>query len=1564
VVGRSDELRRRRSDLSEQQREVLERRLRGVRSQDLAETSVRVRPDRSVAPLSFAQQRLWFLQQIDPATTAYNESTALRVHGPLDLQALAGAIAEVARRYDVLRGRFLLENGHLRQVISPNVPAGAAPRFEDLRSMPTHEREAEVARRLRAEAHHVFDLSTGPLFRTLILQVAETEFVVAHTAHHIVCDGWSVGVLIRELAALYTAFHYGRPAPPPPTPALQYADYAHWQRQRLQGAVLDELLAYWRGQVLGAPLVLEPPGSHARPEVQTGAGGRYRFVLPRELAAALASTSRQSGATLFMTLLAAFGGLLYRLTGQRDMLIGTPTAGRTTPELERQIGFFVNTLPLRITVDGDMPFSELVGRVREVSLAALNHQELPFERLVEEIQPERSLSRAPVFQVMFAFENFPVASEVLPELTTTHVELDACTAKLDLTLIVSETDDGLFATFEYSRDIFEVATVERLAAQLHRLLEAVAARPTTLVGDLPLMSDPDREALLAVGRGPDRRFAAETVDGLVAAQAERTPDRIAVECGTARLTYRELESRSRACAQRLQQAGVGTGDLVGVAVDRSAEMVAVLLGILKAGAAYLPLDPSFPSDRLRYMVADSGTCVVVTQPGRLEPIGERLRLSLDELVRPGDADVAVGPRPGSPEDLAYVLYTSGSTGRPKGVEITHRAVVNLLCGMREVIEPTADDVLLAITTLSFDIAGLEIFLPLTVGARTVVATRHEAADGMLLAAAVERSHATIVQATPSSWTLLLGTGWRRPGWRPGTILCGGEGLPWELGRALVDQGSRVWNVYGPTETTIWSTAGALEREAVEHGPLVPVGRPIANTYLYILDERLQPAPVGAPGELYIAGAGVARGYRNNPELSARQFVPCPFDPAAPQARMYRTGDRAAYRPDGTVEILGRTDEQVKVRGFRVEPREVEAVLLRHPSVAEAAVVAHASARGAHLSAVIVAGPGQVIDLTSVREHLQRHLPDYMVPKVLAVADDLPRTPNGKLDRREVAARLGERGAERVCGVLVPPRTREEEIIAGIWADLLEEEEVGVHDDFFESGGHSLLAALMVSRIANAFSIEVPVRWVFEAPTVAGLAARTTTAARSPRRHTPVPLRPAATSGPYPLSFAQEGYWVTDRRIPGVPFTVNTALQLTGDLDEAALADSLDLLIRRHPALRTTFAEADGVPVQVVAEPESFSLPLVDLTGAGAEERENLLRQVFTMEVRRPFDLGRGPLIRTTLVKLADDEHALLVATHHIVSDCWSHEVMAREVAALYRARLASTAADLPALPVGYGDYAVWERQLLAEGELEHQSTFWQKRLEGPLDPLDVPLLGASPVEPSYLFTSEAVVLAPETAQALRALARKAGTTTFVVLLAGVKLLLSVLSGKTDIRVSTRTLNRSRVELEGIVGLFVNTVVMRTDLSGDMPFCEAVNRVHRSVMGAYDHQDLPFDHMVRALGADEQAIQARLMEVLFVFQYVPHRAPELPGLAGRDLFAEEGHGEEELILTPARLIVDVTDAPDRMRVAMKADAQVCGGASLRALLGYYARLLDTLARNPDRHLSHVANELAATTAAVL
>ncbi len=1035
-------------------------------------------------PVSHTQQRLWFLRQMDPSSSAYNVVSAIRMEGVLDVSALERAFDDLVQRHESLRTRFFAVDGAPRCGVETE--AQVHLKVVDVSAMAEASRDDQVQRVALETAREPFDLSRCPLLRVTLVRLTPDQHLLCVVVDHIVADGLSLAILFSELETLYRQYLSGKAASLPPLP-VQYIDYVHWQREVLARGALDEHVAYWMQQLRGLPPVLALPTDRPRPRVQTHHGSRRLKLLPDTLVAELRTLARREGVTLYMVMLAAFEILLHRYSGEEDFAVGTAVGARDHPEVERVVGFFANNIVQRANLSGNPTGGELLARVRETALKAYAHQEMPFDLLVERVAPRRDLDHSPLFQVLFVLHSIAAPSPENGDVTSTVHELPLSTARFDLSVDVFDMADGIKVYFEYNTDLFDAATIDRMVDHYANLLGGLAADPQARVRSLPIVSAAEAQALITQRRGASLPPTPETtVHALFEAQARRTPGAVAVCMDDSELSYSELNARANRLAHHLISLNVGSESLVGVWMERSIDMIVAMLAVLKAGGAYVPLDPAFPRDRIEFMMTDAALAVVLTQShllGTLTP-GGPVPVALDtEAPRlaalPADAPgVDVGP-----DTLAYVIYTSGSTGRPKGVQIEHGAVVNFLRSMHREPGIGADDRLVSVTTLSFDIAGLEIFGPLTAGGSVVLASRATALDGQRLATLLETAQATILQATPATWRLLLDSSWTGVRASGGLkMLCGGEALPRELAERLVSLPGELWNLYGPTETTIWSTLSRV-RDTIRP---IAIGRPIAETSVHVLEPSGLPAPIGVAGELCIGGAGVARGYRNQPELTAEKFVTLQLGDGAPE-RVYRTGDLARLRSDGQLEFVGRRDQQVKLRGFRIELEEIETVLATHPGLRHCVVAVREDTPGdQRLVAYVVPTEVTPFEAEAARATLRATLPEYMIPNLFVELDALPLTPNGKVDRKALPAPRTQAAPTNVPDALMSPTQQR---VAASWRELLGVERVGLHDNFFDIGGHSLLLVKLQVRLQRDFSVALPLVELFQHTTVQAQAER-------------------------------------------------------------------------------------------------------------------------------------------------------------------------------------------------------------------------------------------------------------------------------------------------------------------------------------------------------------------------------------------------------------------------------------------------------------------------------------------
>ncbi|WP_405125542.1 non-ribosomal peptide synthetase [Pseudomonas marginalis] len=1489
----------------------------------IAQGAIRPLSRQDELPQSLAQNRLWITWQLDPQSSAYTIPGALRLRGELDEDALRSSFQYLIQRHEALRTRFYERDGQGFQRVDANSDFDL--QVIDLSDLPVAEREARAQQIREDEARTLFDLEKGPLLWVTLVRLDEDDHQLLVTLHHIIADGWSLNILIDEFSRLYAAASQGQALALPPL-ALQYADYGSWQRQWLADGEGQRQLAYWKAQLGDEHPTLSLATDHPRAARQRHSASRHSVRLSVSLSEAIRQTAQAHESTPFMLLLAAFQTLLYRYSGQRDIRIGVPNANRPRQETQGLIGFFINTLVLRAELDGRRPFNELLAATRHTALGAQAHQDLPFEQLLEAFPQAREQG---LFQVMFNHQQRDLSAlRRLPGMLADELPWHSREAKFDLQLHSEEDRNGrLSLSFDYADELFDSATIQRLAAHFIHLLQAVCEQPQQAIGDLQLMPQDEQQAWSQAPCAPAQQWLPELLN-------QHTSDNTALVWQDGSLTFAQLHTQANRLAHYLRDKGVGPDVCVAIAAERSPQLLVGLLAIIKAGGAYVPLDPDYPAERLAYMLKDSGVHLLLTQTALLDrvPSAEGVCvIAMDSL----HLDSWPTQPPGlhlDGDNLAYVIYTSGSTGQPKGVGNTHAALAERLQWMQATYQLNGSDVLMQKAPISFDVSVWECFWPLITGCRLVLAGPGEHRDPHRIAQLVQAHGVTTLHFVPPLLQLFIDeplvpecTSLRR-------LFSGGEALPAELRNRVLAQlpAVQLHNRYGPTETAINVTHWHC---TADDGERSPIGRPLGNVICRVLDEQLNPLPAGVPGELCIGGIGLARGYLGRAGLTAERFVADPLGEAG--ARLYRSGDRARWSADGVLEYLGRLDQQVKLRGFRVEPEEIEARLLALDGVAQAVVLV----RDAQLIGYYTAHVA--LDEQDVKAALAAELPEYMVPAQLMRLDAMPLSPSGKLDRRALPAPVWQTREH------IEPETPLQQQIAAIWREVLGLAAIGLRDDFFALGGHSLLATQIISRTRQACDVELPLRTLFEASELGAFAEQVGLIQASGQRNQQTAIATVDRSLPVPLSYSQQRMWFLWQMEPDSPaYNVGGMARLRGVLDVGRFEAALQALVMRHETLRTTFPSVDGVAYQKVSAQTGLRMDWQDMSALNEGEREQRLQRLADHEAHTPFNLETGPLLRACLVKAGEREHYLVLTLHHIVTEGWAMDIFARELSALYEAFIDERLSPLAPLPVQYLDYSVWQRQWLESGERQRQLDYWTAQLGNEHPLLELPGDRPRPPVQSHRGELYRFDLSDDLAARVRAFNAERGLTLFMTMTATLAVLLYRYSGQTDLRIGAPVANRIRPESEGLIGAFLNTQVLRCQLTGQMRVAELFEQVRHTVIEGQSHQDLPFDHLVEALQPPRSAAYNPLFQVMCnVQRWEFQQSRQLAGMTVEYL-------ANDARATKFDLNLEVTDLDHRLGCCLTYSTDLFDEPRIARMAEHWRNLLEALIANPQQRLSEL------------
>ena len=1493
-------------------------------------------------PLSFSQQRLWFLEQVHPGSSMNHISMSVRIQGSVNSEALKRSVQEMICRHEILRTCFGSERGEGFAEVSREMVFTMG--LHHLQALNQAEQEVEVRQLLQAETGHPFDLEHGPLFRVALLTLDLDQHVLGLTFHRLVADGWSLRVFCKEVALLYEG-HCAAQDARLPTLTVQYADYANWQRTRLHQGQRELLREYWIGQLSGARPPVELPADRPRPRPRTFEGGVRSQSLSPSLVNALEIFCQQQGVTTFMVLYAVFVTWLNRYTQEPDVVVGSVVAGRRRVELEDVIGYCVNTVALRSILSDGLTAQDLLKQVRRMVTDAYDHQDLPFEEVIEALSLRREGTLSPLFNVMIVGEDDPLSAFAIRDLEVTHLPWEPTASEFDLVLLVVNKVHGVELVLLYDSTIFDQSTIGRMLGQIETLLGNFVKSPESRLGGLSLLTSEERRHMLAEwNRTNDPVPFSSGIHALIEAQVERTPEAIAVTCGEESVSYRELNRRANRVATALQTLGVCADVPVGLCVERSVDGLVGLLGILKAGGGYVPLDPSFPDHRLRLMLDDANVAIVVTQGhlhSHVHGYGGQIcdvETLCQSTMKGGEENLAA---PVSPDQLAYIMYTSGSTGKPKGVAVTHRNLATSLHARLQYYPEPVSRFLLTFS-LAFDGSVTSIFWTLLQGGELVIPPEAAHRDPAELAPLIARHHISHVVWVPSLYHAVLGEALDGQLESLRIVITAGESLPLELVRRHYQfvPSATLYNEYGPTEATVWCSVYQTTRQ--ETGARVPIGKPIDCMQLYVLDAGLEPAPIGVPGELYVAGDCLARGYVNQPQLTQERFL---ANPHVAGARLYRTGDLARYREDGNVEFLGRVDQQVKLRGFRIELGEVEYVLSNFPGVYQAAVLLRQDKpEQQRLVGYITGQPTLKAMLDEVRSYLTTRLPHYMVPSVILWMEVMPLSATGKINRS--ALPIPEETAGRAAA-RVAPRNQIEESLTELWKAVLAVPEAGIHDNFFERGGHSLLATQLVSRMREVFEVDVSLRAVFERPTIAALAEEVTRVRREEQKASAIPpIVRVSRDQPLPLSYSQQRMWLMFRLAPeGTAYNMPFASRQMGPLNKAALRKTIDAICQRHEAFRTVFAMTGEGPIQIVSPFRPPHWVEVDLTlRLPSEQRQQEAARLVEEEANQPFDLEKGPLARFLLIEIGPEDHVLVLTMHHIIGDQWSFGVIGSEFAFFYNAFSRGEVPSAKPIPLQYADYAVWQRRCLTDEWLSIQSDYWQKKLAG-LSKLSLPTDYSRPTVQTFNGAHCLLELPSSLIERLKQFSSEHNATVFMTLLACFQILLSRYSGQSDIAVGSPIANRTQSAVESIIGSFVNTLVLRTDLSGDPTFIETLARVRDTALGAYANQDFPFDKLVETMHSTRDHSSAPLVQVLFNLPNAPIGEINVHGLSWVPFEVDSRSAQFDLSLTVETEIA--------RKAYLTFNTDLFERQTAERMLGQYKVLLQSALANPSAKLSDLS-----------
>ncbi len=1482
-------------------------------------------------PLSFSQERLWFIDQLE-GSVQYHLPVVLRLKGKLHREALSHSLQQIVNRHEVLRTVYREQEGQSWQYIKEK----DSNKLEIIDGSRYNEDKKGLGEYIQKLTKAPFDLSRDNMLRVTLIALGEEDHVMVATMHHIASDAWSTSILVKEVAELYSSYTEQRMANLPELP-LQYADYSIWQRGYLQGELLEKKISYWKEKLEGVS-TLQMPTDYKRPAVQSTRGSFAGFKIDKQLSGQLYDLSKKEGTTLFITMQAVYKAMLYRYSGQSDISVGTSIARREQQQLEGLIGFFVNTLALRDEVSGEQSFKELLRQVRTTTMEAYEHQEVPFEKVVETVIKERDKSRSPLFQVMLVLKNTPDVPQLkLGEVTLSGEGHEHTTVKFELTFFINETNNGLNCSVQYCRDLYSAETIARMMAHFTELARSAVKDPEEKIGKLKMLAEEEKQTLAKTYNNKTISYPKEkSVVTLFEEQAAINPGAIAVVFEDEELTYKELNERANQLAHHLRSKGITEETSVPLFIERSAEMIVGMLGIMKAGGAYVPIDTEFPANRISYMLVDTQAKIIVSSKAgkrKLEEIEEIASieiLAIDEAGTEGEDNKENLENKVTASQLAYIIYTSGSTGQPKGAMITHRNLTDYVYGLKEATQIEECKSFALVSTIATDLGNTVLYGSLLTGGALHVFTKEAVSDIYGLHKYFTEHQIDCLKIVPSHWKalskeeeLLL----------PQKLLVfGGEALHREVLEQIENTGRscKVVNHYGPTETTIGKLLHVTEAGR-KYGNTIPIGKPFSNTRVYVLSKEMEICPTGVPGQLYIAGDGVARGYLNNAALTESKFIKDLFSEEE-NARMYVTGDLVKYLEDGNIEFIGRADDQVKIRGYRVELGEIESILQQSETVKHAVVLAKEDSQGnKRLIGYVVAE--DEFDKAAIESYLAGKLPEYMIPQMWVALESLPLTANGKVDRKS----LPEPEQQQQKGHYEAPRNETEEKLAEIWQEILEVEQVSIHDDFFELGGHSLLAIRLISMIRKELGLEVKIGDVFDYPTISLLSGRIAT--EDPRALLPT-IEVSARPIHIPLSFSQERLWFIDQLEGSVQYHLPVVLRLKGKLNREALSHSLQQIVNRHEVLRTVYREQEGQSWQYIKEKDSNKLEIID--GSRYNEDKKGLGEYIQKLTKAPFDLSRDNMLRVTLIALGEEDHVMVATMHHIASDAWSTSILVKEVAELYSSYTEQRMANLPELPLQYADYSIWQRGYLQGELLEKKISYWKEKLEG-VSTLQMPTDYKRPAVQSTRGSFAGFKIDKQLSGQLYDLSKKEGTTLFITMQAVYKAMLYRYSGQSDISVGTSIARREQQQLEGLIGFFVNTLALRDEVSGEQSFKELLRQVRTTTMEAYEHQEVPFEKVVETVIKERDKSRSPLFQVMLVLK----NTPDVPQLKlGEVTLSGEGH---EHTTVKFELTFFINETNNGLNCSVQYCRDLYSAETIARMMAHFTELARSAVKDPEEKI---------------